>query len=268
MPHYSVQLFFLAGCFTMILLIQSAIQIIIESLPISSSGHLALVQAFAGWAPLSQACEYIMHGPTVALFIIYFRSTWIPLLMHCWRFRVMLAHMIGLACITDILTACIYESVKLWCAAFPLPLGFLITALALGSLRFVRHRVYQPMTVRTALLIGAVQGIAGLPGISRLAITYCTGVWLGLSPRKSFIFSCMIQFPLICAGFLYGLWQGDSACVDLFMQPLSLLVIGVATCVAYLLLWWVQDCMQRGTVWKFSYYMLLPLIISLLIRSW
>lgn len=243
-------------------LIQSIVQIILESLPISSSGHLTLVQKMFYWQPLSQACEYILHGPTILILIVYFRKTWFALLMHCWRYRILIMRMIMMGAAADLATVPIYESTKFLFAWVPLYIGFLITAAVLYSVRFCRRDAYQPLTYTKAALIGVVQGIAGITGISRLATTYAAGVWLGLSPRKSFYVSCMIQFPIICAGFVYGLWQGDSSCTQLFVQPISLLALCVATCIAYILLWWVQQIMQQGTVWKFAAYMLAPILVS------
>lgn len=246
------------------IIVQTLLQIILESLPISSSGHLALFQKIMGWEELPTSFEYVLHGPTIIVLMVYFRTTWVSLMKHSWRFRYLIAHMIFLAAMADVVTALVYGCMKLVSPQFPLWLGFFITACMLFSLRGLDYKKKR-VTYKKALILGFVQGIAGLPGISRLACTYVTGVWLGLSPRKSFYFSCMIQFPLICAGFLYGLWnvQG-TAYTEFFWQSYFVITLIGGACVAYALLWWVQRCMQTDNLWKFGCYMLVPLCLAML----
>ena len=244
-------------------LIQSLVQIILESLPISSSGHLLLVQRVTDLPMLSKSFEYLLHGPTIILLMIYFRSTWVALLMQCWRYRNLIVRMIFLGALADTITAVVYGCMQLLAPWFPLWVGFGITAGMLFSLRSVSYKKAE-MSYAKAAAIGLVQGISGLPGISRLASTYVAGVWLGLSPRKSFYFSCMIQFPLILAGFLCGVWTVPAGTVQAMVaQPYTVLALVGATTIAYYLLQWVQKCMQAETLWKFGFYLLAPFLIAL-----
>jgi undecaprenyl-diphosphatase len=247
------------------ILIQAFLQIILESLPISSSGHSALVEKIMGWQALSQECDYMLHGPTLILLGIYFRKSWIPLLLHAWRFRKLVGRMIVVVCCADLVTTVVYFLVKTFFPTFSLSCGFLITALSLYSLRFQNWSIYQEMTLKKALVIGFVQGCAALQGVSRLATTFVAGTWLGLSARKSFLVSCMLQAPLIGAGFLSGLVRGDARCAELFSSLSSLLILAVAMVIAYAALYSVQHAMERKTVWRYAYYMIIPLLVSCLV---
>jgi len=260
----------------MMMIIQTLLQIILESLPISSSGHLVLAEKIMHWQEIPKTVEYLLHGPTIVVLIVYFRATWIHLLLHCWRYRALLMRMIFLGAAATLVTVPLYCGMQWLAPLFPLSLGFACTASFLFSLRFVSYQ-HEQMSYKKALLLGCVQGISGLPGISRLASTYVAGVWLGLTPKKSFYFSCMMQFPLICAGFLYGLFKtpelakaarGEWFCVSKIISNHAVsnsIAISAATAIAYFLLWWVQRCMQQHTLWKFGYYMLLPLTLALAI---
>jgi len=250
------------------LLVQVFLQIIFESIPVSSSGHLMLWQRLMGSAaaPLSSTCHYVLHGPTLLLLVCYFRAAWVPLLLHCWRYRCIIVRMTAFCALTDTVSAILYTLAHHYGASFPLWAGFLVTMLALFSLHSVErgHVVRRQATLRELLIIGVVQGIAGLPGVSRLATTYVAGRWLGLSAYKSFSVSCMVQWPLIAGGFMYGVWKeyGSQHCVDLLQGWMLLGLLG-ATVVAYVLLWVVQGCMERNTLWRLSYYMLIPFVIAL-----
>lgn len=252
------------------MIIQSLLQIILESLPVSSSGHLVLAEKIMQWQEIPKAVEYVLHGPTIVVLVLYFRATWVPLLLHCWRYRAVLLRMIFLGAAATLVTVPLYCGMQWLAPCFPLAFGFACTASLLFSLRFVSYH-HEPMSYKKALLLGCVQGISGLPGISRLASTYVAGVWLGLPAHKSFYFSCMMQFPLICAGFLYGLFKTawfDTILLTQNHSPRAVsnsIAISAATAIAYILLWWVQRCMEQHTLWKFGYYMLLPLALALII---
>ena len=81
---------------------------------------------------------------------------------------------------------------------WPLCIGFFITACSLLSL-------YWPLPEKilflgyNAAFIGLAQGISLLPGVSRLAVTYVTGAWIGLRPVRSLYFSLALELCLILA---------------------------------------------------------------------
>ena len=69
-----------------LVMVFAAFQLIIESLPISSSGHVKLLQFFLERSGhyitegLSEALDHALHGPTLLILAIYFRAQWLPLL--------------------------------------------------------------------------------------------------------------------------------------------------------------------------------------------
>ena len=123
----------------------------------------------------------------------------------------------------------------------------------------VRHRGH-------AVILGVVQGIALLPGISRMAITYATARWLRFSPRLAFELSCAIQWPLIAAAFCVSFLRlaqlpAHNELRLFIAQWQTICVIGAASLVALIGLCFVQRSMVRGTVWRFAYYMSIPLVV-------
>lgn len=252
-----------------ILALIAIVQIITESLPISSSGHCSLVvqlyQLFTcQQIALSQAYEYFLHGPTIIMLAVYFWPRWWPMVRHVWRLRALVFKACLLVLYADGISAPLHmlmehyaiRDVSLW-------IGFLITAVLLASLYWRPRTNRVQLTWRDAVLIGLVQGI-GVLGVSRLASTYVTGVWLGLAPRSSFYFSCMIQWPLIAAGFCKGLWQlrTDSVFVACCTQWWFIGLLALCAVVAYYVLAWVEHLLRAGKLWRFSYYLVAVAIFA------
>lgn len=244
-------------------------QILLESLPISSSGHLRIFEAFAlykasSWLRITQEWEYFFHGPTIIVIACYFFNAWWPMVRYPYRYRFVIMHFMQVGFLAESMTILFYiffsyEGIC-W---FPLSLGFLVTTVILLTLLWVPQQK-SSMTPLKAVVIGAVQGLALLPGISRLGITYAVGCWLGLSPQRSFAFSCALQWPLIVMGFLKG-------CISLSHQPIIvwlinyklIVAITLASIGAYFLLWYCEYQARTQKFWLFGVYMIIPFIVSL-----
>jgi undecaprenyl-diphosphatase len=258
----------------MFIFIITFLQIVLESLPISSSGHLVLLQRILG-VELSTEIMCLLNGPTLIMFAFYFYDRWTLFVRHPWRLRFIFLRLFMLGFIAELAGLCalliglqitrFFESVTLF--SYGLAVGFLITGIGLYSLRWVSRGNYKAMSWWRALVIGAVQGVAVFPGISRLAATLVVGRWLGLAPRTAFLFSCMVQTPILLATFGYSLlasYCGAFAQVTFNMPVLACIVV-VAMVIAYFLLWWVERQFEMGKLWRFAYYMVLPAAFALVV---
>ncbi|MFA6535451.1 MAG: undecaprenyl-diphosphate phosphatase, partial [Candidatus Babeliales bacterium] len=154
--------------------------------------------------------------------------------------------------------------------------GFIITMLLLFSLRLIRNNststalqvgCYEPFDFKKAIILGAVQGCALLPGISRFASTYVAGCWLKISPRRAFQISFLIHLPLIVAAFLF------LGIKDIFKKPElfqnlnagfgthGFFLILSATIIAILALNLCYKLAVKNKLWWLGFYMLIPIII-------
>ena len=250
------------------IVIIAMLQILLVSLPISSSGHIRLFEQIFLCPHLPQGIEYILHGPTIIIIALYFLPAWWPLILHMYRYRSVLYHFFIVGFLADLVTVIMYGIFQsMGMSWFPLSLGFLITMVLLFSLKVVPEGT-QSMHWLKALCIGAVQGIALLPGISRFGATYVVGCWLGLPRRRSFAFSCAIAWPLLVAGFAQG-WRSYSysLCFSLSFSSVVLVLVGVASIGAYMLLCYCYYLATTKRLWLVGWYMLLPLLCSLWIAS-
>lgn len=250
------------------------IQIVSESFPVSSSGHIALavcVLAFYNLIPCalrnecstSSALMFLAHIPTLFITLGFFRTTWMPLLQNIISRHRIIMRLILYAGIADSITVVAYCVLKLYPVPLPLSVGFALTMLLLFSLRWC-HTSTTVLTHTHMVLLGCIQSIALLPGISRFGAVYVACRWLGVRPIKAFNVAWMLQWPLMVAGAIVGLWQ-YSTCASL-LSHLSFSALFLVTGIAYGGLYSMYVCAQKNLLWIMSIYMLIPLIISLLVQ--
>jgi len=261
------------------------VQVLCESLPISSSGHVTLLIAIAEKFHWSLNCmsdvwafDYLIQGVSAILFFCYFFSSWWHLIIkkpviitalfdyEVWKKNILPVVIFGIAAdgITFLFWICnIAERIN-----FSLLLGFIITACALWSIQFAQEKKdINIWSVNHGLIVGFVQGCALFPGISRFATTFAALRWIGYRNQDAFPISFLIQWPLIFAGSLKGykaLCQIDMVQSIATLPFLSLTLI--AGLIAYFILCWVQKIIDKNLLWKFSYYMIIPTMLALFMK--
>lgn len=262
------------------------IQILIESLPISSSGHVQLLHIVStrlGYAvdvQQSEMIDFLLHGPALLIMLCYFFTTWWRMVLQkdfkwiqlCkWAtYQSMVRPIIFVVC-ADIITALWWWSGVACFDVVPrylLAIGFCVTAIMLyASQYFSRHKVLK-WDLCDAVILGFAQGFALLPGVSRFATTFFVGRWLGYSQRDAFSLSFLIQCPLVLAAFVKGI-------ITLCRYPLLAehfvdfwMLSGIVgmSFVSYQLLCFVGSLIQRNRLWYFAWYMLLPIMIIVLVK--
>jgi len=268
-------------------------QLILEALPISSSGHVRLVQALcARWGiavMLPESIDHLLHGPALLMVAVYFRSEWWSLLRNIGSAGAaflsrnyvrdsqrnllrICAKLCGMIAVADGITVCLYWLIKVQLAHVVahnslvlLACGFCITALLLLSERWLVLRAYVPLNYTRAATIGFVQGIIFLlPGVSRFAVTVMVAQWLGLSPQRALQTSFLFFAPIMLLAFVgHGL---PELLTGTFWAMLSVPLIAVlsgAMVLSYVLFVVACRATVRRRLWLFGVYMILPIICAL-----
>jgi len=122
------------------------------------------------------------------------------------------------------------------------------------------------LNFKKVTVIGIVQAVSLLPGISRFGTTYAAARWLGISARRAFQFSFLIQFPLVFVAFANA---GVRFLLDKDMMRFFDLKIWVAflfaSILAFIALAISYSLAIREKLWYFGFYMLVPLLTLLYI---
>ncbi len=250
--------------------IWAAAQIILESFPISSSGHNALL---AFWCPLPYDLlmskpfityiDYALHLPTAIIICLFFIKEWsVPFIYfrRCWKIILKISCLTALASVVTVLgygISSVFQKTM-----FPLPISFAITGLTLLSLRWC-PRGGAKWDIPKAIILGMIQAFAFVPGISRLACTYVASRWMGIPARRAFQISFLIQWPLILSASCYSCFLLHAPISELLNLPFVLVMLS-ACVIAYAGLYLVSQMVKKKILWWWSAYMLLPITVSLI----
>ncbi len=190
-----------------------------EFLPVSSSGHLVLAELLLNFHvdPTDMlGFNVLLHaGSLVALLLVYAR-TWYTLLMAPFRRDKKNSIMLILLIVATIpgavagyfleATIAMYTQTLL---AVGIALAGTACILILGEIQPQRsrsswHRLLhrgeqkaEPLTIRSAIFIGAAQAIALIPGFSRSGFTISAGRMMGLERKQALDFSFLMAAPII-----------------------------------------------------------------------
>jgi undecaprenyl-diphosphatase len=189
------------------ILILAVVQGIAEFLPISSSGHLVIVEqllgTYSGGKSIAEGkdVEVFLHiGTLGSILVVYWRDLWA--LRSDWR-------TCALVVAGTIPAGLIGVTLEDWFdQAFDAPIlagfGLLVTA----TLLTVAQRLEQArFTVKTmpwlsAILIGGFQAVALVPGISRSGSTISGGLLTGLEREAATRFSFLLAIPVTAGAIL------------------------------------------------------------------
>ncbi len=186
-----------------------------EFLPVSSSGHLALLQRLFGINSDGLLFfDIILHLATLVAVCIIFWKDIVNLFKKPFKTLLYLvvasipAAIVGLLLHKfDVLDEKILNGrlVGVYLAVF-----FLVTATVLfATERFAkrRKRLY-PLSFRTTLPMGFAQAMAILPGISRSGSTIAAGIFAGGKTEEVSHFSFLMSIPVILGSFAVELFSG------------------------------------------------------------
>ncbi|EHM10446.1 putative bacitracin resistance protein [Thermanaerovibrio velox DSM 12556] len=201
-----------------------------EFLPISSSGHLALVQIFLGIKGPQMGFDLILHMATLLAVVAYFAVDMLRFLRDfLWGFfsedaRSSEGWRYGWAVIAGtVVTALVGLPLKplvetasqnsLWVGA-----GLVVTGIVLTVSRFIPPGA-RKVGLMVGLVVGLAQGIAVMPGISRSGSTIVAALAVGLSPLEAFRFSFLLSVPAVIGATLVEVFDGGGYAAFLSSLP-------------------------------------------------
>ena len=186
-----------------IALLLGVVQGLCEFLPVSSSGHLVLLNNLFGIQEGALFFAILLHvGTLIALFVVYWRDIW-AMLRHPFQRKV---GMLLIACIpAGLMTLLFNDFFESSYSGTYLGFGFLLTAVIL---LFAQHKragktTMETMGVMDALVVGFMQGVAILPGVSRSGSTIAGALFTGLKKKEAADFSFLLSIPAILGSMVF-----------------------------------------------------------------
>lgn len=246
-------------------IILGLVQGIAEFLPISSSGHLVIAAALLrqltdGGLPeifAGLTMEIALHaGTLMSIVVVYFRELLALTRQRERLFRIVMAS-IPVACVgvflRDMMEPVFDNALMAGCC-------LLFTAVVLLLTRRCQRAAGkedsgESLTMGRAMVIGAMQAVAILPGISRAGMTISGGLLCGLSGRESASFSFQLALPAVGGAALLeviSLMQQETSVAE---ELLPLLVgAAVSFLTGLLALRWLLALLAQGRMHRFSAY--------------
>lgn len=246
---------------------------ITEFLPISSTGHLILVEQFARLPEHFDAMfTVVIQVGAIFSVIVYFRRELIPVgknnpintkrILDIWK-KIIIAVIPAL-----IIGALIGKNIEEWLfhpevVAFMLILGGLILILIENKHKSVTITTISDLSYRTALYIGFIQCIAMIPGTSRSAATIIGAMLLGSSRVVAAEFSFFLAIPTMLAASAYSLFMHANA---LKFSEWILLLVGLFTSfvVAMGVIAFFMNYIRKKDFKLFGYYRIILGILVIL----
>jgi undecaprenyl-diphosphatase len=233
------------------------VQGLTEFLPVSSSGHLVLVEALTGVHFADVTVEVSLHVATLgSLFVVYGQRVW-DITRGVLRGdppSVRYAVLLAIATIPAALVGVLFHrQIEEWFhSLFWLGVQFIVTGAILWATRGPRGN-RTVASVGAAVGIGCAQAFAILPAISRSGATVAAGLWSGLSPAAAAEFSFLLAIPAIAGA---GILEGRRAVLNVAQigavpWAVSFAVAFVAGIVSIRLL---IALLQRGRFYVFAPY--------------
>jgi undecaprenyl-diphosphatase len=243
------------------------IQGLTEFFPISSSGHLALLEHYLKVEGGGLSFDILLHVGSLLALLVYFRTDWLNMAKAVLkpspytRLERRLFICLVAASVPGALAGVLFkhqaETVFRQPWRIALLLGGVGLLLILGE-RLARHT--RPLTnlhLGDALLIGLSQALAVMPGVSRSGITMTTGLFLGFTRETAARFSFLLATPIIAGAGLYDLLKWFKHPPENLSFVPGFLGFLAAAGSSYLAIRFLLRFLRRHTFYPFAAYRLL-----------
>jgi len=241
-----------------IAIILAVVQGLTEFLPVSSSGHLVILQQFMHLdVPLF--FDALLHAGTLVAVLVYFWNDLLQIAIELLNFNTKSKKFqegmwIGMASIPIIIVGLLFydQVTKLFSSIHAVAIALFVTGVLLVLTK--RSKQKGRLTFGKSLIIGVAQAIAVIPGISRSGSTIAAGIFQGVNSAEAARFSFLLSLPAITGAFLLTLYHGFR---DATIQSVDLsYAIGFicSAVVGYIALALLFSIVRKGKLHYFGYY--------------
>jgi undecaprenyl-diphosphatase len=258
-------------------IILGIVQGLTEFLPVSSTGHLRIVPAVAGWEDPGSAFTAVTQLGTMAAVLVYFRTDLWNMVRAfggtvsgerpLWRTDDVsgrLGWYLILGTIPIVIVGFALQNViedqfrTLELVAAVLILFSLV--LHTADTRATQTREVADLRLKDGLILGCWQALALIPGVSRSGSTISGGLFLGLTREAATRFSFLLSVPAVVLSALFELRKAFDG--DLQIGPTVIATI-FAFISGYLIIAWLLRYVRTHTFTIFVVYRVVVGVIIL-----
>ena len=265
-------------------IVLGVVQGVAEFLPISSSGHLSLLQYFFSMEEPDTLYNILLHFATlIAVCVVYWRDI-VEMILEFFRAigdlasgkrtqgnppearRMILLLILGTLPLFLVLP---FDDFVEGLGANPVFVSVML--IVTGCILFLSDRYGggrkngRTATVKDVLLVGLAQGAATIPGLSRSGATISAGMALGFDRNFAVRYSFLMSLPAVFGATLLKVVKvvKDGA-FDTELLPMYLTGMAVAGVVGFFSISLVKLLASKGKFGSFAYYCWIVGIIALI----
>lgn len=260
------------------------VQGVAEFLPISSSGHLSLLQYYFGMEEADSLLNILLHFATLLAVCVCYRQDIYEMLQECVRGLTDLYTPKGrhqttmptqrrmvILLILGTLPLVLVLPISDWVEGLGSNPYFVSCALLVtGTLLFTADRQGHgrkngdTISYREVLLIGLAQGFATIPGLSRSGCTISAALALGVERTFAVRYSFLLSLPAVAGATLLKILDILEEGWDSSLLPVYLVGMAEAFVVGIFSIHLVKLLAKQGKFGAFSYYCWTVGLLSLL----
>lgn len=236
-----------------------------EFLPISSSGHLVLLQKVLNMPETGLLLEILLHVGTLAAVLAVFWRDWLEMLRHLFTSKPV--RLLIVATLPAVVATLLFSDLlEATFGGWFLGVSFLITAALLTASDALARRAVpkgrhtraevEDMRYTQALAMGAMQAFAIVPGISRSGSTIVGGLAAGVTKQTAAKFSFLMSAVATVGSLVFKLKDLLEAGGAAFEGGWTAAVLGMAAAAVsgYLAIRWMLQLIQRVSLKWFGLY--------------
>ena len=259
-------------------IILGIVQGLTELLPISSSGHLALIPAIFNWN-IPESFDVALHFGTLLAIGIFFFKDWIELIIGGYKKVIKKEDSTNGRMFWYIVAATIPGGIigfildKYAEEILTKPIIIAIALIIMGIiLYFVDKKSstkteYENMSFKQTFIIGLSQALAFIPGVSRSGITMTAGRAMGVSRESAAKYSFMLSAPIVLAATVFKLGDFIEYFAIASTTGIIAFVLGVLVSfiVGILVIKFLLDYLRKGSFKIFAIY---RVVVGILVLAW
>lgn len=254
-------------------IILGALQGFTEFLPVSSSGHLAVVESFMNLQEVPVLFDILLHLATLLVVIIVFRNRLLGVIISLFKRnnindedkanRKLFVMILVSTFFTGIIGLGL-NGLEVENYLFVIYIFFITTGIILIGSKFWGGSIdYSSLGLKQGVVTGISQGLGVLPGISRSGITISAALLSGMTREKAGEYSFLISLPAILGAFILEFKDAEG-----LLDMVDPIIIGTGMLSAFLVgllsLKILLKLIKNGNLYFFSFY-LIPLGVAGLI---
>ena len=235
-----------------------------EFLPVSSSGHLVLLQGWFGINPENSMFLTIMlHvGTLVPVCIVFFKD-----ILGLFKRPVNLLYLVIASIPAALVGFLLSDAIDavFFGGRYLVPC-FIFTALVLllAELTAKSKPLYRDINAANAFGMGIAQAVAVIPGISRSGSTIAVGCFCGVDREKNANFAFLMSLPVILGSALLEIVSFAQAPANIEVLPVILGVVSAAVS-GYLAIKLMLRVVKKANFKWFSLYLVILSAVQLII---